>query len=339
MKISDLGEFGLIDRIRGMLPEAAPDVIVGIGDDVAVLRGSEGKVWLVTCDVQMEGSHFLRQSVSPRDLGHKALAINLSDIASTGGVPRFALISLGLPKDLPVAFIDELYAGLRDEAQASGTALIGGNISGSQLGFFIDIFVMGEAPEGEILLREGARPGDKILVTGSLGDAAAGIAMQLDKALTSTDDYTGITARRFSRPAARLNEGRMIAQSRLATAMLDVSDGLAGDLGHICERSHVGVRVDAERLPVHPENRRLSKVCRNHEWHFSLFGGEDYELLFTVPAAHAEALAQQITSETGTPVSIIGEVLAENEGRQLVLPDGRIVTLEPKAWDHLKDRS
>ena len=339
MKISDLGEFGLIDRIRKMLPGASPDVLVGIGDDVAVLRGAGGKVWLATCDVQMEGSHFLRETVSPRDLGHKALAINLSDIASTGGIPRFALISLGLPKDLPVGFIDELYAGLRDESETSGTALIGGNISGSQLGFFIDIFVLGEAPEDEVLLRKGTRPGDKILVTGSLGDAAAGIAMQLDPALATTADYAGIAVRRFTRPAARLKEGRVIAASRLATAMLDVSDGLAGDLGHICERSEVGVRVDTQCLPVHPENRRLSAAAHGHEWHFSLFGGEDYELLFTVPPDRAEALAAGITEETGTPVAIIGEILAASEGRQLVLPDGRIVTLESKAWDHLKDRS
>ena len=335
MKISDIGEFGLIDRIRKMLPGEVPGVVVGIGDDVAILRGNNGNVWLVTCDVQMEGSHFMRDSVSPRDLGHKALAINLSDIAGTGGVPRFALISLGLPKDLPVEFIDELYAGLRAEAEASGTGIIGGNISGSRHGFFIDIFLMGEAAEKDVLLRAGACPGDKILVTGSLGDAAAGVAKQLNPKLAISEDYERMATQRFNRPTPRLKEGRVIALSRLATAMLDISDGLAGDLGHICERSEVGVCVYAEKLPVHPENRRLSQVVHSNEWHFSIFGGEDYELLFTAPAEHAERLAQKITAETATPVAIIGEILPLSEGRQFVLPDKRIIPLEAKAWDHL----
>ncbi|OPY86466.1 MAG: Thiamine-monophosphate kinase [Syntrophaceae bacterium PtaU1.Bin231] len=336
MKISDLGEFGLIDRIRGMLPDQTPDVIVGIGDDVAVLRGNGDTVWLVTCDVQVEGSHFLLGAVSPRDLGHKALAINLSDIAGTGGSPRFALISLGLPKDLPVGFIDALYTGLRAEAEASGTAIVGGNISGSKLGFFIDIFLMGEAPEQEVLLRSGARPGDKILVTGSLGDAAAAVAMHLDPTLGTRDDYRRLAFQRFNRPTPRLKEGRLIAKTRNAAAMLDISDGLAGDLDHLCERSGVGARVHADRLPVLPENRILSQEKHGNEWHFSIFGGEDYELLFTAPLDTAETLARTIAAETGTPVSIIGEILPLSEGRQLVLPDGRVVPLEQKAWDHLR---
>jgi len=337
MKISDLGEFGLIDRIRKMLPGEVPGVIEGIGDDVAVLRGNGDKVWLVTCDVQMEGSHFLRDSVNPRDLGHKALAINLSDIAATGGTPSFALISLGLPKDLPVAFIDELYAGLRAEAEASGTGIIGGNISGSRLGFFIDIFLLGEAPQQEVLLRSGAHPGDRVLVTGTLGDAAAGVAMCLDPNLATEDEYARLVSQRFNRPTPRLREGRLIASLRKATAMLDISDGLAGDLGHICERSDVGVRIFADKLPVSAENRILSRKVHGNEWHFSIFGGEDYELLFTAPPEHADELARQIMKETKTPVAIIGEILPASEGRQLMLSDGTTKPLEAKAWDHLKE--
>jgi thiamine-monophosphate kinase len=336
MKISELGEFGLIARIQKMLPQDVPGVIVGIGDDVAVLRGNGDNVWLVTCDVQMEGAHFLRTAVSPRDLGHKALAINLSDIAAKGGTPRFALVSLGLPKDLPVAFIDELYAGLRAAAEASGTGIIGGNISGSQLGFFIDLFLIGEAPEKDVLLRSGARPGDRILVTGSLGDAAAGAALCLDPNLAGPKGYCRAAAQRFNRPTPRLQEGRLIAHSHLATAMLDISDGLAGDLGHLCERSAVGARVHADRLPVHAANRKLSQEAQGDEWHFSICGGEDYELLFTASPERASGLAEEITAATGTPVAVIGEILSAGEGRQFVLPDGRTVPLEPKAWDHLK---
>jgi thiamine-monophosphate kinase len=180
-RIDELGEFGLIDRIHRALPKPGQDVLVGIGDDVAAFRPEAGRVWLATCDVQVEGAHFLREAMDPKDLGHKALAINLSDIASAGGRPRFALISLGLPKDLPVKYVDDLYKGLRAEAQEFGVDIIGGNISGSRLGFFIDIFLLGDILQENLLVRSGAKVGDQILVTGSLGDAAAGVAMLLDK--------------------------------------------------------------------------------------------------------------------------------------------------------------
>ena len=336
MNIEELGEFGLIDRIRLFLPPGGPDIIEGIGDDVAVLRGSGDQVWLATCDVQTEGSHFLRDAICPEDLGHKVLAINLSDIAATGGTPRYALISLGLPKELPVDFVDELYEGLRSEAEESGTVIVGGNISGSKLGIFIDVFLLGEAKRDDILLRSGAKPGDRILTTGRLGDAAAAVALLLDPALSTTEGYRQLARRRLHRPQARLREGRIIALSRKASAMTDISDGLAGDLGHICERSNVGARLYAARLPVAEENRLLARMSRDNEWHFALFGGEDYELLFTAPAEEASGLAAQITRETGLSVSNIGEITLAAEGRQLILPGGQAVALKPHAWDHFK---
>ncbi len=189
MKMDELGEFGLIDRIRRSLPANGSDVVVGIGDDVAVLRGEGEKVLLATCDVQVEGIHFLREAISARDLGHKALAINLSDIASAAGKPRFALVSLGLPRGLDADFIDGLYAGLREEAEPFGVDIIGGNISGTRQGVFIDIFLLGEADRSEVALRSGARVGDAILVTGSLGDAAAGVALLLDYRAAALPGY------------------------------------------------------------------------------------------------------------------------------------------------------
>ena len=337
MKIDELGEFGLIDRIQRALPAPGKDVLVGIGDDVAVLRADADRVWLATCDVQMEGAHFLRDAIAPRDLGRKALAINLSDIAATGGAPRFALVSLGLPKDLDVEFIDGLYAGLRAEAKSFGVDIVGGNISGSRLGVFIDIFLLGDAPRENVLLRSGARVGDTILVTGTLGDAAAGVALLLDTALATTKSYTVIARARRDTPTPRVREGQLIGAAHTATAMIDISDGLASDLGHVCEHSNVGARVFAEKLPVAEANRALARNTRGNEWHFALHGGEDYELLFTTPAIQADALAAQITHETGTRVSLIGEVLPMSEGRHLVLPDARVVPLEARGWDHFKE--
>ncbi len=336
MNISQLGEFGLIDRIQHILPQPSADVLVGIGDDVAVLRAGPGQVWLATCDIQVEGAHFLRQAIAPADLGRKALAVNLSDIASAGGKPRFALVSLGLPQDLPVEFVDDLYAGLRNEAEQFGVDIAGGNISSSKFGLFVDIFLLGEAPQENVLLRSGAHTGDQILVTGSLGDAAAGVALLLDSSLATEADYTEMARSRRDTPAPRVREGQLIGATHAATAMIDVSDGLAGDLGHLCERSGVGARLWAEKLPVAAANRTLAQAAHGDEWHFALHGGEDYELLFTCPPGKAESLAEQITRETGTPVSIIGEILPQAEGQQLALPGQRTIRLEPAGWDHFK---
>ena len=252
MKIEQLGEFGLIERIRRALPEPGPNVVVGIGDDVAVLRASSESVWLATCDVQVEGAHFLRGAVTPCNLGRKSLAINMSDIASTGGVPRYALVSLGLPGDLEVGFIDELYAGLRAEASAFGVDIVGGNISRSRLGIFIDVFLLGEAVRENIVLRSGAAAGDCIMVTGSVGDAAAGVALLLDPKLTTNSAYADIAQERRDCPTPRVKEGALIGALREASAMIDVSDGVAGDLRHICERSGVSARLYGEKLPGKP---------------------------------------------------------------------------------------
>jgi len=197
---------------------------------------------------------------------------------------------------------------------------------------FIDIFLLGDAPRENILPRSGAHVGDKILVTGALGDAAAGIALLLNTALATTESYAVIARARRDTPTPRMREGQLIGAAHAATAMIDISDGLASDLGHICERSNVGVRVLAEKLPVAEANRALARNAHGNEWHLALFGGEDYELLFTAPATQADALAAQITRETDTRVSIIGELLPASEGRQLVLPDARVVPLEARGW-------
>lgn len=336
MKIDQLGEFGLIDRIRAALPTPGSKVVTGIGDDVAVLEASGDTLWLATCDVLVEGSHFLRHAIPPKKLGRKSLAVNLSDIASAGGTPRFALVSLGLPGDLEVEFIDRLYEGLREEGSRFGVDIVGGNISRSRLGIFIDVFLLGEAPRKNVVLRSGARPGDRILLTGSVGDAAAGVALLLDPSLKAAEPYASTAVERQLAPTPRVKEGALIGALREASAMIDVSDGIAGDLGHICEKSGVSARLAADSLPVDPENRALSRRVKSNEWHFALRGGEDYELLFTAPAGRAEGLARRITAETGTPVALIGEVLPSDRPSELVLPDGTVVPLGGVGWDHFK---
>jgi thiamine-monophosphate kinase len=337
MTISQLGEFGLIERIRAAVPQAGPDVIVGIGDDVAVLRAASQKVWLATCDVQVEGAHFLRGAIAPRSLGRKALAINLSDIASAGGRPRFALVSLGLPGDLETGFIDELYAGLRELGSSFGVDIVGGNISRSRLGMFIDVFLIGEAAREDVVLRSGAAAGDLVMVTGSVGDAAAGVALLLDPSLVVDARYRDAACARRDRPSPRVREGELIGTLHQASAMIDVSDGIAGDLRHICQKSAVSARLYAEMLPVDAENRALAARAKGNEWHFALHGGEDYELLFTASPGQAKQLAARVTSETGTPVSVIGEITPAELPFTLVLPDGSSLPLAEAGWDHFAE--
>ena len=215
--------------------------------------------------------------------------------------------------------------------------IVGGNISSSRLGIFIDITLLGDAAPGDVMLRSGAHPGDQILVTGTLGDAAAGVALLLDSRLPTNADYAALARSRRNRPTPRVREGQIIGAAHTATAMIDISDGLAGDLGHICERSKTGVRLFADRLPVDKANRALAQRAHGDEWHFALHGGEDYELLFTAPAARAHALASQILRQAGTPVTNIGEILLAGQGQQLVLPDGSVVSLQPRGWDHFKE--
>ncbi|HUX37696.1 MAG TPA: thiamine-phosphate kinase [Rectinemataceae bacterium] len=334
MTIGEIGEFALIDRIRKLLPLPGEDVVVGIGDDVAVLKADAERVWLATCDVQVEGSHFLRAAIDPVDLGHKALAVNLSDVASAGGRPRFALVSLGLPRDLDLAFIEGLYEGLRAEAEPLGVDIVGGNISSVRHGLFIDIFLLGEAPRDEVVLRSGARPGDRILVTGSLGDAAAGVALLLDPSLEMEAAYASRARVRRDRPSPRVREGRLIGAAKTATAMIDLSDGLAGDLGHLCEKSAVSARIFASALPVEAANRTFSASAKGDEWHLALHGGEDYELLFTSPPDKAGRLAEEIRKATGLRVTEIGEILEAGQAPEFVLPDGKTVGFGGGGWDH-----
>jgi len=340
MQISDLGEFPLIDRIAQIAAVEREDVIIGIGDDVAVLEpggDQPGDEWLLAkVDSQVEGVHYLKDAISPRQLGRKALAVNLSDIAAIGGQPLYALVSLALADETEVAWVDELYRGLREEGDRYGVAVVGGNMARSIGGAFVDVFVLGRVRREHVLLRSGARPGDRVLVTGRIGDSAAGLQLLLHPGLVPdlpADEREKLLARHFT-PTPRLREAAAIARLGGATAGIDLSDGLSSDVGHICERSQVGVRLWAERLPISEATHKVAAAGARTFYALALEGGEDYELCFTAPPAQAETLATAVERETGTPVAVVGEILPLDHGRLLVLPDGREVELEAKGWQH-----
>ncbi len=333
------GEFELIALLTRGLPSHS-DVISGVGDDCAILDTGGNRLLLATCDSQVEGVHFTFQTPNPEDIGRKALAINISDIAAMGGEPRYALISLILPLRQSIEIIERVYAGLRQEAEQFAIAIVGGNISGAGKGeqLVIDITLLGSIERGHALMRSGARIGDTLFVTGSLGDAAAGLYTILhpDNAYPSEARDALRSVHRVPRP--RVREGRILSQlgSGTVTAMIDISDGLSGDLHHLCERSNVGARIDTVQVPLSQELCTIASVAAHDPLDWALHGGEDYELLFSVSPGKEDFVFEALQSATGTSITPIGKLCPAEEGIKLVWPGGQEEALVPGSWDHLR---
>ncbi len=313
MSVRRVGELGLIRRIR----EAgggvdAPGVRAGIGDDTAVLTLTPGAALLATTDLVVEDVHFRRATAAPRDIGWKAMAVNLSDIAAMGGAPRYALVALALPASASVEEVDALYAGMREAAAPHGVVIVGGDTSAASGGWCIDVTLLGEHV-GTPKLRSAARPGDAVAVTGTLGRSAAGLALlesdERARAPLSPDAVTELS-RAHLRPCARVAEGRWLGGRADVHAMMDMSDGLASDLAHICRESGVRARVHLDRLPVSPAVRAAARALDRDPLDWAAAGGEDYELLLTCPADTADALARGLASATGTALTVVGEIEA-----------------------------
>lgn len=335
MRLSDLGEFPLIERLARIVGGPHPGVVVGIGDDTAVLQGPGEELLLATVDAQVETVHFLREAITPQQLGRRSLAVNLSDIAAMGGRPTAALVSLVVPLNTEVDWLVQLYQGLHQEASRWGVAVVGGNMARAPQHTVIDLCLLGRVAPDQVLLRSGARPGDLVLVTGTLGEAAAGLRLVKRPGLKCLASEA-LLERLFT-PTPRLREAAIIAQSKQATAMIDLSDGLSSDLLHICQQSAVGVRIFSERLPVSAAVQEVARKCDETALDLALSGGEDFELCFTAPEGAAEELARAIHRQTGTPVSIIGEVLPESAGRSLRLPEGQETALQARGWEHFRE--
>jgi thiamine-monophosphate kinase len=332
---ADLGEFGLIARLtRDLAPH--PEVILGVGDDAAILEvGGGAAVLVATCDAQVEGTHFRLDRATPEEIGRRALAVNVSDCAAMGAAPRFALLSLLVPPALDVAVLDGIYAGLRAEAARYGIALVGGNIARNPERLILDITLLGLAPRDHLLRRAGARPGDALLVTGALGAAAAGLRLLDDPALAArlAPEVSAPLLAAQRTPVARVAAGQWLARHG-ATAALDVSDGLAADLAHLCAASGVGAAVDVAALPILPATRVLAAAADLPASDLALFGGEDYELLFTAPAAQATTLVAGLAAATGTPATLIGMITADPA--IVRVDDGQRNALAVRGWDHLR---
>jgi thiamine-monophosphate kinase len=337
MKISRLGEFGLIEKIRKMTSQRSSSVIAGIGDDAAVLKVSASASLLATTDMLIEGVHFDLAYIDYYSLGWKSAAVNLSDIAAMGGVPRFCLSSLCIPHTLTVEQIADFYRGFNAMLRAHRTTLVGGDTCSSRLGFVVSVTVLGEIRKELVLTRGGAKPGDKIFVTGALGDSAAGLEVLKNRVTRSGKKVVTEAAKRLIekhlRPIPRVTWGRKIALSQGAHAMIDISDGLSSDLGHICEQSHVGALISAEKIPLSPSLQIAAPYLDAAPLDYVLSGGEDYELLFTAPLEKVRKLRS-----LGIPLYEIGEI---TRTRTMLTVDGRgkKSPLSARGYDHFLNMS
>jgi thiamine-monophosphate kinase len=335
--VGAMGEFPLIERIRNILPAAGnKDLLVDIGDDTAVIRIDKRRAMLLTCDIQVEGSHFRFDHITPYQLGRRSMAVNLSDIGAMGGKPTYALVSLGLPATFPVKSYDRLFEGMRDELQPHRARIVGGNLARTKDGLIVDITLLGEAASSRVLTRGGARVGDRIFVTGNLGASGAGFQVLAAFGKRFPRRYKHLVNSHVL-PTPRVELGQKIAHAGVATAMIDISDGVAGDLFHICTRSGVGAEIHEDRLPL-PERigeiaERSGKTVRD----LALHSGEDYELLFTSPRRVSVKKVQSVTGESGIPVTEIGRIVRRDDGYSLVDSRGRKTPLTPAGWNHFRE--
>jgi thiamine-monophosphate kinase len=333
--LKDIGEFGLIARIDELLKREgvqSPGVSLGIGDDTASFKARPGYEVLVTCDCVVEGRHFLSRHISATNLGRRSMMLNISDIGAMGGHPLYALISLGLKNETLVKDIENLYRGFLFELTPFGASIIGGNLTKSGDGIFIDITLIGEVEEGRAVRRSGATPGDVILVTGYPGHSAAGLQLLLQS--LASEDHPLVRA--YNNPSHRAREGRAVALTGCATAMIDTSDGFLGDLGHICEESKVGALLSQEKFPVSDELREAAKILKQAPHEIFLRDSDDYQLIITCGAQDVERIRSAIALTYEGPVTEVGQVRAPEEGLRVLLADGSEQTLSAKGWDHFR---
>ncbi len=334
-----LGEFGLIARLTKLCPTSSAQVRLGVGDDAAVIRPRPNTDLLVTTDVLVEGVDFDRANTPFDRVGEKALAANLSDIAAMGGRPTVFFVSLSLPSRAAVREAEALYRGLGRCARRYGVVLGGGDVSAAPC-WSIAVTVLGEIARGRALTRAGSRPGDLLCVTGTLGDSGAGLAL-LQRGGRLLRGLARSAARglidRHQRPTPRLSIGQRLADQRLATAAIDLSDGLAADVRHLCEASKVGVEIDLPALPISTPLRRYAEAVRRDPIDCALGGGEDFELLATIPPKNL-ARAQRMAAGDA-PFTVIGRVTSARKGLAVIDATGRRRPLPVVGYEHFRSPS
>jgi thiamine-monophosphate kinase len=313
--VDRLGERELIERIRRRLPTPPSSLVVGVGDDAAVAALDRGSLYVLTTDALVEGVHFDRRFSAPADIGYKAIAVNVSDVAAMGGAPHLALLSLMLPAPMPLCDVDGLIDGVLDAASETRVTLAGGNITRSPGPLVVNVTVTGSVRPRRILTRGGGRAGDQLYVSGTIGGAAAGLAWLRSRgdrgSEAPADAALRDCVRRHRRPEARARLGMLLGRTRAASACMDLSDGLADAVRQIAEKSGTGARLDEAQLPIHQGAVRWFESSGHDPVEASLSGGDDYELVFTVPARAGGRLRLVQRQARGVPLTRIGELTSD----------------------------
>ncbi len=343
--LRSVGEFGLIARLRALIDAAlqdsgvasSPFITIGIGDDAASLRPNSGREILVTCDIQIAGRHFLPEWTPPRKVGERCIAVNASDIGAMGGIPRAAMVSLGLGPEVSVEDVEEIYRGMCSRLLGLGSQLIGGNVSAMPSGLFVDVTMLGEVEEGRAVRRNTAREGDLVWVTGAPGSAAAGLALLRSSAGTPLPADLVPLVEAYLSPQARAFEGRALGSSGAVSAMIDVSDGLIGDLAHLVEGRGLDVLLREEALPVGEGLKAAGAALGRPPESFPLEPSDDYELIFTTAPEEAENALAALRGASDVAAWPVGEIAA-GTGRVLIEDlQGKRRTTVGRGWDHFQD--
>ncbi|MFQ5601802.1 MAG: thiamine-phosphate kinase [bacterium] len=333
MSLKDLGEFGLIEMIKSRVHKSAPDLLVGIDDDAAVFRLSKDRVALLTTDAFIEGVHFDLGYFTFYQLGWRALAANLSDIAAMAGLPKYAVVALGLPAGTSENSVMELYRGMSDMADEFHVLIVGGDTIKSPARIYISVTVLGEVEADKMTRRSTARVGEGIYVTGNLGCACAGrrVLSSLEEALKQ---QFASTAEKHLCPMPRVEVARHLAENFAIHSMIDISDGLASEINHLCRLSEVGAVINETELPLNEEVKQIAKTFGQKALDYGLYGGEDFELLFTAPREDRNEILNACQQKFGLACSLIGEVVEKTNGIKLKDRKNQLTPILRVGFDH-----
>lgn len=333
MTVSELSERELVARIQSHLPPSPSWLSVGIGDDAAVAETERNRLEVFTMDAVVDGVHVDRRFTPPDAIGHRAMAVNLSDLAAMGATPRLALLSLALPADLTAHDFDGILSGIAAQAAAAGIAVVGGNLTRTPGPLTIDITAVGTVKRRGVLTRGGARPGDHVYVTGTIGAATAGL--QMLQAQATADNQSTVCIERYLRPTARLRVGALLGRNKAASACIDLSDGLSDGVTRIAEASGVGMLLDGETVPVEPDAARWFEARSLRPLEAAMSGGDDYELLFTVRPRQRGRL-KAVARHGGIALTRIGVCTSEGAlGVRAHGPSGDVTPL-PTGFSHFR---
>ncbi len=320
MKIKDIGEFGLINRIKKSTKLFSKEVVVGIGDDAAVLKFDKDHYIIFTTDMLVENDHFSLKFSTPEQIGMKAIEQNVSDVAAMGGIPKYAVVSLALPDYADVEFVDRLYNGINKKSRKYKISIVGGNITHSRE-IVVNIAMIGFVEKENLVLRSGAKIGDLVFCSGDVGKSTAGLELL-------RNNKKGKSIKKHLEPESRLKLARELAKIRV-NSMIDVSDGVASEVRHICEQSKVGTIIYADKIPISGDTINDSKKLNKNPVDFALYGGEDFELVFTADKSKLKQLRK-------LDVTIIGEIVNKKSGIRLI-KNNKKYNIE-SGFDHFKRR-